>query len=444
MNDISINNNKTVVILINSRYLGILLSTESLLKPSLAKANLNVQFFTNLVLKKAVSDKQLLYLILAVLYPIVSYRIQFSFIPIGMCNKGLKLKSGLPYDFFSDTIHHPSFYVQSESKTASLVSFANSGGILDHLFSYRSHNLQVLYWYSVHLLNSLVCICVSTFDNFLAGMVSVFFDCNLCLGGSLANLFRFCSEILMFAVLGDIVFVNQLHDYHNAFRLSVAFLNGVGSFSTHPSVLGSVDPLNILEFSDFVSVDTSSLLVYMDESFSNLGTESCKAATAIFFEDIDLGLDISVSSLISSILVELQAIVLALECVLLSNSVHLFSDSQFVLDAYKSELDLVCSDFCNQCWVKYCYIVNIICNKNLRVSWHKVKGHFGISENKHTDAIAGTTSFSGWYFSSCLSEPFITADDSVIFDNSKYFEVGSGFKFLAGNLTLRLISFVHY
>ncbi|KAG9307000.1 hypothetical protein G9A89_003051 [Geosiphon pyriformis] len=81
INDISINNNKTVAILINSKisnsslsingspifiakkgeshqYLDIFPLTEGLLKPSLVKANLDVYFFTNLVLKKAVSDKQ--------------------------------------------------------------------------------------------------------------------------------------------------------------------------------------------------------------------------------------------------------------------------------------------------------------------------------------------------------------------------------------------------
>ncbi|KAG9301946.1 hypothetical protein G9A89_020990 [Geosiphon pyriformis] len=94
INDISINNDKTVVIFINSRisnssltisglpisiakkgefykYLGIFLSTEGLSKPSLARAHSDVCFFTNLVLKKAVSDKQFLYLVLTVLHPIL-------------------------------------------------------------------------------------------------------------------------------------------------------------------------------------------------------------------------------------------------------------------------------------------------------------------------------------------------------------------------------------
>ncbi|KAG9292227.1 hypothetical protein G9A89_023947 [Geosiphon pyriformis] len=105
VNDISINNDKTVAILINCRvsvpslfisglpisvarrgesyqYLGIFLSTEGFLKLSLAKAHLDVHFFINLVLKKAVSDKQFLYLVSAVLHFIIGYKMQFSYIPV--------------------------------------------------------------------------------------------------------------------------------------------------------------------------------------------------------------------------------------------------------------------------------------------------------------------------------------------------------------------------
>ncbi|KAG9305432.1 hypothetical protein G9A89_021150 [Geosiphon pyriformis] len=143
VNDISINNDKTVAIPINSRvsssflsisgspisvakkgeshrYLGIFFSTEGLSKLSLAKAHSDIHFFVNLVLRKAISDKQFLYLVLAVLQPIIN----------ALVHKGLKLKSGLLLDFPSNTLHHPSFYglksfsqVQSECKVASLVSF---------------------------------------------------------------------------------------------------------------------------------------------------------------------------------------------------------------------------------------------------------------------------------------------------------------------------------
>ncbi|KAG9293367.1 hypothetical protein G9A89_007613, partial [Geosiphon pyriformis] len=376
INNIFINNDKTVAILINSRvsnpslsisgspisiakkgefhwYLGIFLSTEGLSKPSLAKANSDVCFFTNLVLWKAVSNKQLLYLVLAVLHLIVSYKMQFSFVLVEVCNKwdtlihkDLKLKSGLPLNFPSNTIYYPSFYglkffsqVQSESKIAFLVSFVNSDGIVDCLFSYRSHDLQVLCWHPVHPLSSSVRIHISASNNFLAGIICVLLDCGLSLSASLTTLFRFCNG------QHGIAFVDQLCDHYSAvfnwyifkcwkrldsrgsvlewFKLSITFFNGMGSFSVLLPFLHSVGPLNIFESSNFVSVcdhflqaGASSLSVYMDGSLSNLGTASCRTGAATYFEDIDLGLGVCVLGLMLSTLAELQAIVLALKCVL--------------------------------------------------------------------------------------------------------------------------------
>ncbi|KAG9288470.1 hypothetical protein G9A89_015676 [Geosiphon pyriformis] len=265
INNISINNNKTVAILINSKvstlslfisgspifvayreeshwYLGIFLSTEGFSKPSLAKTHLDVHFFINLVLKKAVLDKQFLYLVLVVLYPIVSYRMQFSFVPIDVCNKwdalihkGLKLKSGLLLDFPDNIIHYLFFYglksflqCQFESKVALLISFANSKGILSRLFSHRFHDLQVLYWCPIYPLSSPAHIRVSAFNNFLSDMVYILLDCNLSLDSPLADSFQLYDGIPISTVLGkslfckflpslwcyDIVFVDQLHDHH--------------------------------------------------------------------------------------------------------------------------------------------------------------------------------------------------------------------------------------
>ncbi|KAG9293949.1 hypothetical protein G9A89_019287 [Geosiphon pyriformis] len=526
INDISINNNKTVAIPINSRvsspslsissspisiakkgesyqYLGIFLSTEGLSKPSLAKAHSDIRFFTNLVLKKVVSDKQFLYLVLAVLHPIVSYRTQFSFIPIGVCgkwdaliHKGLKLKSGLPLNFPNDVVYHPLFYglksfsqVQFENKIASLVGFANSGGILGHLFSHRSHDLQVLCWHPVHPLCSPVCICVSASNNFLAGMVRVLVNCNVSLGGSLVSSFWSYGRVPMSEVLGEsrflkflpslrwygIVFVNQLRDRYGAvydwytfkqwkkldshgpvpewFKHSVLFLNSVRSSCDQSLVLRDGSPLNILESGGFVSIrdhllvtGASSLSVYTDGSLSGLGTVGCRAA--VFFEDIGLGLGVRVLGLMLSTLAELQAVALALECVPPSSSVCLFSDSQSALNACRLELDLVCPDFCNQCWVERCHIVNIICSKKLRVSFRKMKSYSGVSGNEHADTIADAASLSNWYLPPCLSEHFLAADGDVVSGNLRHFvrdiycsicharwEVGSGSGVLVGSLS---------
>ncbi|KAG9290567.1 hypothetical protein G9A89_020937 [Geosiphon pyriformis] len=429
------------------QYLGIFLSTEGLSKPSLAKVNLDVHFFTNLVLRKTILDKQLLYLVSVVLHSIVSYRTQFSFVFVGVYNKwdaiirkGLKLKSGLPLDFPSNMIHYSFFYdlktffqVQSEGKVAFLVSFANSDSILDCLFSYRSYDLQVQCWHSIHSLSSPVYICVSASNNFLAGMVHILLDCNLFLDGSLANSFWFRGGVSMLDY--NIVFVNQLCDHHGSvfnwhtfkywkrldsrgpvlewFKLSVVFFNVGGSSFTHPSVLTSVGSLNILESRDFVSV------LYTDGSLSNLETVGCRAGAAIFFEDINVILAIGVSGLMSSTLVKF--------------SVKLFLDNQSALDVYRSKLGLTCSDFCNQCWIECHHIVNIIHSKNLRVSWHKVKGHSSVLKNECANVIAGEASLS--------------TDGSIVSGNSRHFfcdiyhsvchacwKIGSGFKFLVGSL----------
>ncbi|KAG9295518.1 hypothetical protein G9A89_013547 [Geosiphon pyriformis] len=92
------------------RYLGIFLSIEDLSKPSLVQAHKDVKFFSNVVLKKAIMDKQFSYLVLAVLQLIVGYQIQFSFVSSDICHKwdvmiqkGLKAKTALPYNFPNET-----------------------------------------------------------------------------------------------------------------------------------------------------------------------------------------------------------------------------------------------------------------------------------------------------------------------------------------------------
>ncbi|KAG9300984.1 hypothetical protein G9A89_018936 [Geosiphon pyriformis] len=79
------------------RYLDIFLSIKGLSKPSLAKAHSDVRFFTNLVLKKAILDKQFSYLVSSILHPIVCYRTQFSFVLLSVCNKHSALFSSFSY-----------------------------------------------------------------------------------------------------------------------------------------------------------------------------------------------------------------------------------------------------------------------------------------------------------------------------------------------------------
>ncbi|KAG9306816.1 hypothetical protein G9A89_005717 [Geosiphon pyriformis] len=492
VNDISINNDKTVAIPINCRvssphllisglpisiakrgepyrYLGIFLSTEGLSKPSLAKTRLDVRFFTNLVLKKTISDKQFSYLVLVVLYPIIAYKTQFSFVLISVCakwdimiHKGLKSKFGLPLDFPNDAIHHPSLYglksfeqVQAESKSAAVVCFANSVGILGHLFAHRSYDLQVLSWCPRHSLLFPSHINVSSLNNFLAGVIWIFLGCDLSLGGLVTNVFCFQKGTPMSIVLGKlafykcvfslwqygIAFVEQLHNQTGSvfewrtfkqwkrldprgpipdwFNAVVHFLSGSGSSPICSLLPLNVDSSNILESCEFdvvcnrlLEVDSNRLSVFTDGSLCGLGTLGMEAGTTVFFEDIDLGLGVEVSGL---------AIALALECVPSSCLVNLFLDSQAALDACKSELMLGCPDFRNRCWVEHHHISNVIRRKNLDINWIKVRGHSEVLDNKCADTLARAAASSGVHLPHRINEHFLKAGSTVVSGNSKHF-----------------------
>ncbi|KAG9297022.1 hypothetical protein G9A89_008608 [Geosiphon pyriformis] len=318
-------------------------------------------------------------------------------------------------------------------------------------------------------------------------MVCILLGCNLSLGGSLVSSFRFHDGMPISAVLGEslffkylsslwhygIVFVDQLQDCHGDifdwyifkwwkkldphgpvsewFGRFVVFLN---SAPPSPLASGGVGPVNIHGSDDFVSVydhlsqiSTDSLSVYTDGLVKNLGMAGCRAGAAAFFEDVNLGLGVCVQGLMLSILAELQAVALALECMPVNCSVCLFSDSQAALNACKSEVNLMYPNFCNQCWVERQHIRNIIHRKNLRVSWHKVKGHSSVLRNDCTDSIADAAALSVWLLPSHVDEHFLLADGGIVSGNSRHFvrdvfcavcqarwEVGSGSGFLAGDL----------
>ncbi|KAG9301489.1 hypothetical protein G9A89_008341 [Geosiphon pyriformis] len=169
----------------------------NLSKPSLAKACLDVQFFTNLVLRKAISDKQFSYLVSAVLYPIIAYRTQFSFVPISRTFKWWKR--------------------------------------LDP-------------W-------------------------------------------------------------GPIPDWFNA---AVCFLSGSGSSPVCSLLPLYVDLSDVLESCEFdvvcnrlLEIGSNRFSLFTDGSLYELGTFDMKAGAAVFFEDIDLGLGVEVSGLVSSTMTEL-------------------------------------------------------------------------------------------------------------------------------------------
>ncbi|KAG9292883.1 hypothetical protein G9A89_016245 [Geosiphon pyriformis] len=111
-----------------------------------------------MMLRQTISDKQFLYLVLAILQSIVDYYTQFSFISSIVCQhwdvlvrEDFKSKTGLPYDFPNEVLYHLLLYslkmfkqVQTERKSVSVVIFANTSGILNQFFEHRFLDLQIL------------------------------------------------------------------------------------------------------------------------------------------------------------------------------------------------------------------------------------------------------------------------------------------------------------
>ncbi|KAG9284008.1 hypothetical protein G9A89_005337 [Geosiphon pyriformis] len=430
LNDISINNDKIVTVPYltisglpisiakrgeSHHYLGIFLFSKSLLKPSLVKAHSDVWFFINFILRKVISDKQFAYLVSLVLLSIDA-----------LIYKSLKSKSGLPLDFSNDVLYHSSLYnlktfkqIQAESKSASVIAFVNLVGVLGRLFFHRSHDFQILSWYSRHPLLFPVHVRVSSLNNFLAGVVCIFSGCNLSLSGSLAGAFCFQNSTFMSLVLGK-----KRLDPHGPvpfwFDLSVRFFGGIASLSghsPHEGVCGSSDIRQSLGFgvicNDLLNVGAACLSVYTDGSLSNLSTVDMLAGAAVFFEDIDSDLGMEVSGLVSFTLAELQAIALAFECVSFFHSVDLFSDSQAALDACRLEPLSVGPNFRNCCWIECCHIAN-------------VKSHLGVSGNNKRFLKTSVNTVSG-----NLRHFVCDVFRSI---HRMYWEVGSGFQVVPGCL----------
>ncbi|KAG9303267.1 hypothetical protein G9A89_013593 [Geosiphon pyriformis] len=84
-------------------------------------------------------------------------------------------------------------------------------------------------------------------------------------------------------------------------------------------------------------------------------------------------------------------------------------------------MSLVTPDFCNQYWLERHYIFNLVRDKDLSVSWVKVKDHSGISGNVEADLAAGAAS--GSLFSLCANvcEYFLVAEGVAVSGNACHF-----------------------
>ncbi|KAG9290778.1 hypothetical protein G9A89_011741 [Geosiphon pyriformis] len=210
--------------------------------------------------------------------------------------------------------------------------------------------------------------------------------------------------------------------------LSVCFLDDMSSLPVCSMLLAGNASSDVLQSHEFGIIgaslfdsDVGYLSIYTDGSLSNLETVDIKARAAVFFEDIGMSLGVGVSGLMSSTLMELKAIALALECVPSFCLIDLFSDSQAALDACKLEMELVCLDFKNRCWIECRHIVNIIRHKNLKVNWCKVKGHSGVSGNERANKLAKTAALSGWHLPHSVNKCYLKGGGTPISGNSRHF-----------------------
>ncbi|KAG9284463.1 hypothetical protein G9A89_014067 [Geosiphon pyriformis] len=360
------------------RYLGIFLLTDSLSKPSLAKAQSDVKFFSNMVLCKAISDKQFMYLVSAVLQLIVSYRIQFSFVSSAVCQHW--------DDFLNKVLYHPLLYglkmfeqVQAERKSASVMSFSNSSGIVSQLFEHHFLDLQILGWVLLNSLQFSIRLHVGFSNNFLAKIVCILLINKISMMNNLPNAFLSPNKYSVSGVLRPSLYydqVNKILDWQT-FRywkkldprgLVSSWFILVSKF-LHDKVLllapSNSNSLFSAVKNGLLEIWSGSISVFMDGSLKELSSVDVARNAAAFFLEIGLGIRVRVV-------------------------VEMCLDSQAVLDTCVLESRSGGPDFCNCCWIERRHIANLIVQKNISVSWLKVKKHSGVLSNIHADVLAGT------------------------------------------------------
>ncbi|KAG9292501.1 hypothetical protein G9A89_001574 [Geosiphon pyriformis] len=193
---------------------------------------------------------------------------------------------------------------------------------------------------------------------------------------------------------------------------------GVGAVSATKE-----DMLSVLNSDKFSEVCDSLLEMWSDciEVYTN-GSLRCASSVkvagraAAYFLAVNTDIGVKVSGLLSSTLTELQAVVLALECVSSSCSVILYSDSQSAINACISEAFLTAPDFHNQCWIKRLQIV-------------KVKEHSDVLGNIKTNALANETTSLSLSLPVKIQKRFLVAEKTNLHQLicCVYWEAGLGF-----------------
>ncbi|KAG9306154.1 hypothetical protein G9A89_016058 [Geosiphon pyriformis] len=270
------------------RYLDIFLSTDGFSIPSLAKTHSDVRFFTNLILRKAILDKQFLYLVSA----------------NGLLRKELKLKANLPKNFSNETIYYPELYglksfgqLQAKNLLASVVSFTNFGSILSKLFKHKTMDLQTVSWMPWQLLSFPFKLSINPINCFLISMTNTHALCGSSLVNNILNVFQFGVGVLHFSQMkktesqsGGLAGVGVLihHSILDIHLCNFGFINGC-----------------------LVENESGIISVYTDGSVKGLDSAGAYGDITAHFLDIDLSVEVRIYGLLSLTLAELQAIALA-------------------------------------------------------------------------------------------------------------------------------------
>ncbi|KAG9297175.1 hypothetical protein G9A89_019456 [Geosiphon pyriformis] len=210
----------------------------------------------------------------------------------------------------------------------------------------------------------------------------------------------FLHRFLDLQVLGGPVFhwFNVMHKFLLDRGLAPHTANNAGG-SLGCSVLDSEQFAFVRD--DLLEVWSDSLDVYTDGSLKSAGSSSMVSGAAAYFSALDAGVGVGVCGLLSSTLLELQAVALALECIPFSCSVVLYLNSQVAIDACVSELAFVVPDFHNHCWIE--------------------RKHLGVSGNDQADALAGKAVGSPIFLPSGVHECFLLAKDTAVSGNVRHF-----------------------
>ncbi|KAG9292092.1 hypothetical protein G9A89_017992 [Geosiphon pyriformis] len=292
----------------------------------------DVHFFSNVVLHKAISDKQFCYLVLSILQSIISYRIQFSFILNAIIRKSLKFKAHLPHNFLITVLLHFSFYgiktfiqVQSESKSSSIINFANAPdyrSVLGIIFSFCGLSFFTL-------LTAFCCSIGMPISKVLSDSIFFRVACSLMHYGIAFKWLDLCGSVLVW------------------FDSAIHFLGA--------RLLAA----NVKPYMSVVCLVYSVVASAINSFVKQFGSCFVIAGAAAFFSKFGL------SGVMSSTLVELKVIALTLACLSSGSSVFIHFDSQAALSAF-----------------------NFIRRKSLAMAWLKVKDYSGILGNEHANEIS--------------------------------------------------------